>query len=158
MKAKYLPAILSLAVAAFSLRAETLACDLKALTPEQRKEHQKLSKDLASAVTGLRELPDGYTLQIDSAKLPLVGIAQWITVHLRPSESDPQMRELGALGVLASRLCELVPEMARLGTVKTLAENLFARPDEAAATGWKPSLVPAAGAKSRPALSGQITR
>jgi tetratricopeptide (TPR) repeat protein len=65
---------------------------------------------------------------------PVEGIAQWITVHLRPSESDPQMRELGALGVLASRLCELVPEMTRLGTVQTLAENLFARPDEAAAT------------------------
>jgi tetratricopeptide (TPR) repeat protein len=65
---------------------------------------------------------------------PVEGIAQWITVHLRPSESDPQMRELGALGVLASRLCELVPEMTRLGTtVQALAESLFARPDEAAA-------------------------
>jgi tetratricopeptide (TPR) repeat protein len=65
---------------------------------------------------------------------PVEGIAQWITIQVRPSESDPQMRELGALGVLASRLCEVVPAMTRLGTtVKTLAESLFARPDEAAA-------------------------
>ena len=72
-----------LAAAAVSLHAETFACDLKALTPEQRKEHQKLSRDLASAVSGLRELPDGYTLQINSAKLPLVAIAQWITLERR---------------------------------------------------------------------------
>ena len=83
MTAKYLGAILLLAGATVSVHAETFACDLKALTPEQRKEHQKLSKELASAVSGLRELPDGYTLQIDSTKLPLVGIAQWITLERR---------------------------------------------------------------------------
>jgi tetratricopeptide (TPR) repeat protein len=65
---------------------------------------------------------------------PVEGIAQWITVYLRPSESDPAMRDLGALGVLASRLCERVPAVTRLGTtVQKLAETLFARPDEAAA-------------------------
>ena len=66
---------------------------------------------------------------------PVEGIAQWITVFLRPSESDPQMRELGALGVLASRLCEIVPALTRLGTtVRSLAESLFTRPGDAAAT------------------------
>ena len=83
MKAQYLPIILGLAGAAVSLYAETFACNMKALTPEQRKEHQKLSKELDSAVTGLHELPDGYALQINSAKLPLVGIAQWITLERR---------------------------------------------------------------------------
>jgi tetratricopeptide (TPR) repeat protein len=65
---------------------------------------------------------------------PVEGIAKWITVHLHPSESDPAMRDLGALGVLASRLSERVPAIMRLGTtVRKLAETLFARPDEAAA-------------------------
>ena len=59
------------------------ASDLKALTPEQRKLHQKLSHDLASAVTMRRELPDGYTFRIDSAKMPVVDIAQWITFERR---------------------------------------------------------------------------
>src|SRR5947209_635852 len=79
----YLPIALTLAVAAVSLHAETFACDLKALTPEQRKLHQKLSHDLGSAVTGRRELPDGYTFRIDSAKMPVVDIAQWITFEHR---------------------------------------------------------------------------
>ena len=65
---------------------------------------------------------------------PVEGIAQWITVSLRPSESDPSMRELGALGVLASRLSERVPAIARIGSgVRKLAEALHARPEEAVA-------------------------
>jgi tetratricopeptide (TPR) repeat protein len=66
---------------------------------------------------------------------PVEGIAEWITVLLHPSESDPAMREQGALGVLASRLSERVPAIARLGTtVRELAESLSERPHEAAAT------------------------
>ena len=64
---------------------------------------------------------------------PVEGIAEWITVLLHPSESDPAMREQGALGVLASRLSERVPAIARLGTtVQELADSLCARPHEAA--------------------------
>ncbi len=63
---------------------------------------------------------------------PVEGIAEWITLLLHPTESDPVMREFGALGVLASRLCERVPAISRLGTtVPELAEALFARPQEA---------------------------
>jgi tetratricopeptide (TPR) repeat protein len=63
---------------------------------------------------------------------PVEGIAQWIPLLLHPSESDPALREFGALGVLASRLCERVPAIARLGTtVPELAEALFASPQEA---------------------------
>jgi tetratricopeptide (TPR) repeat protein len=60
---------------------------------------------------------------------PVEGIAQWITINLRPSESDPVMRDLGALGVLASRLCERVPAISRLGhTPAALASALSTRP------------------------------
>ncbi len=65
---------------------------------------------------------------------PVEGIAQWITVHRSPFESDPAMRELGAVAVLAARLSERIPALARLGSpVRALAEALFERADEAAA-------------------------
>jgi tetratricopeptide (TPR) repeat protein len=64
---------------------------------------------------------------------PVEGIAQWITVSLHPSESDPTMRGTGALGVLASLLSQHVPAIARVGTISQLAEELFSRPDAAAA-------------------------
>jgi tetratricopeptide (TPR) repeat protein len=65
---------------------------------------------------------------------PVEGIGQWITVQLRPSESDPAMRDQGALSVLALRLSERIPAITRLGTsVQELAEALFARPEQAAA-------------------------
>ncbi len=83
MKTKFLLTILSLAVAATSLRAEIFACDLKALTPEERKTHQKLSMGLGSAITARQELPDGYAFQIDSAKLPFVDVAQWMVFEHR---------------------------------------------------------------------------
>jgi tetratricopeptide (TPR) repeat protein len=63
---------------------------------------------------------------------PIEGIAQWISVLLRPSDSDPAMRAVGALGILALRLSECVPVLA--DTVETLAEALATRPAEAAAT------------------------
>jgi tetratricopeptide (TPR) repeat protein len=62
---------------------------------------------------------------------PVEGIAQWITLQLHPSESDPAMRGTGALGVLASMLCQHVPALTRLGTASELAEELFSRPDAA---------------------------
>jgi tetratricopeptide (TPR) repeat protein len=65
---------------------------------------------------------------------PIEGIALWSVVSLRPSESDPAMRELGPLGVLAVRLSERLPGIARLGTpVQKLAEMLSGRPAEAVA-------------------------
>jgi tetratricopeptide (TPR) repeat protein len=84
---------------------------------------------------------------------PVEGIAQWITMDLRPSESDPAMRDTGALGVLASMLTLYVPALARLGSTAQLAEELFSRPQaaiskiedakaaDAMAAGIEPSLI-----------------
>jgi tetratricopeptide (TPR) repeat protein len=64
---------------------------------------------------------------------PIEGVAQWLTFYLHPSESDPSMRDRGALGVLAARLCERVPAIAKLGTSeRELADALFEQPHEAA--------------------------
>ncbi len=65
---------------------------------------------------------------------PVEGIAQWLTVQLHPSESDPALREFGALGVLATRLSECIPSILRLGTVHEIAESLFSHPERAAST------------------------
>jgi tetratricopeptide (TPR) repeat protein len=64
---------------------------------------------------------------------PVEGIAQWLTVYLHPSESDPAMREFGALGVLAIRLNECIPSISRLGSVHQMADALFSSPTTAAA-------------------------
>ena len=63
---------------------------------------------------------------------PVEGIAQWISLHLHPSESDPATRGTGALGVLASMLRQCVPALVRLGTTAELADELFSRPGAAA--------------------------
>jgi len=63
---------------------------------------------------------------------PVEGIAQWISLHLHPSESDPATRGTGALGVLASMLRQRVPALTRLGSTAELADELFSRPDAAA--------------------------
>ena len=66
---------------------------------------------------------------------PIEGVAQWITFNLHPSESDPTLRDRGALGVLAARLCERVPAITEHGSsVRELADALFERPREAALT------------------------
>lgn len=83
MRIRFLLTFASLAVMATSLRAEIFACDLKALAPEERKTHQKLSMGLGSAITARQELPDGYTFQIDSAKLAFADVAQWIAFEHR---------------------------------------------------------------------------
>jgi tetratricopeptide (TPR) repeat protein len=65
---------------------------------------------------------------------PIEGVAQWITFHIHPADSDPATRERGALGVLAARLTENVPAIERLGTTAgALADELFKQPTAAAA-------------------------
>jgi tetratricopeptide (TPR) repeat protein len=62
---------------------------------------------------------------------PVEGIGQWITLEMRPSESDPALRDTGALGVLASMLIRDVPALASLGSTAQLAEELFSQPQAA---------------------------
>ena len=54
------------------------ACNLKALTPEQRTRHAKLSRDLLAGVTERRELPDGYSFRIHAA---LSDVGEWIAAE-----------------------------------------------------------------------------
>ena len=86
--------LLALAPASASSRPadEPLACRLDALSPVQRARHQKLTGLLERAVTGTRELPDGWELTLDLSRLPVdahgdpvcvVEIAEWMDLEAR---------------------------------------------------------------------------
>jgi len=75
-----------LLVSACAIAAETLppiACNMKALSSEQRKELEKLGGHAISAITTSRELSDGYAFRIDPAKASLIDVAQWLDLWRR---------------------------------------------------------------------------
>src|SRR5947209_3280460 len=57
------------------------ACNLKAFTPQQRSEHGKLGDRLMPAVATVRELKDGYSLQVDTSKVSVAEVAQWVDLE-----------------------------------------------------------------------------
>ena len=67
-----------LAALAASASDTRFACNLKALTPEQRTRHAKLTRDLLAGVTERRELTDGYAFRIHSA---LSDVGEWIALE-----------------------------------------------------------------------------
>jgi hypothetical protein len=75
-----------LLTSASALAAETLppiACNLKALTSEQRKQLDKLGAHVISAITTSRELTDGYAFRVDPVRASLMDVAQWLDVWRR---------------------------------------------------------------------------
>jgi len=52
-------------------------CNLKALTPPERAEHQQLTARLAEAVRATREVADGYAFEVDSTRISFVDLARW---------------------------------------------------------------------------------
>src|SRR6266852_144286 len=71
-------ALTLLAALAASAADTRFACNLKALTPEQRTRHAKLSRDLLAGVTERRELSDGYSFRIHTA---LSDVGEWIAAE-----------------------------------------------------------------------------
>lgn len=60
-----------------------IACNLKALTTEQRKQLDQRGGQVISAITSSRELQDGYAFRIDPAKASLMEVAQWLDLWRR---------------------------------------------------------------------------
>ena len=56
---------------------------MKALTLEQRKQLEQLSEHVISAISGSRELSNGYAFRVDPAKASLMDVAQWLDVWRR---------------------------------------------------------------------------
>jgi hypothetical protein len=81
--------ILMTAILAASIRpvlADSLppiACNLKALTSDQRKELAKIGAQVISAITGSRDLNDGYAFRVDPASASLKDVAEWLDLWRR---------------------------------------------------------------------------
>ena len=60
-----------------------IACDLNALTPAERERRRTLVGALARAIVGRAELDHGFELRVDSAKLDLPALAEWIALERR---------------------------------------------------------------------------
>jgi len=75
--------ILAAAVGLAQPREVPIACNLKALTASQRKELSRLGGVGVEAVVASKELPDGYSFQLDPARASLSDVAQWIDLWRR---------------------------------------------------------------------------
>ncbi len=60
-----------------------IACNLKALSSEERKQLEQVGAHVISAIAASRELPDGYAFRVDPAKAPLMDVAQWLDLWRR---------------------------------------------------------------------------
>ena len=71
---------------AYSIAADTvppIACNLKALTSEQRNELELLGGRAIAAIAESRDLKDGYAFRIDPAKESVVDVARWLDIWRR---------------------------------------------------------------------------
>lgn len=73
---------LSLIVVGTAMGADPpLACNMKAISAEQRPRYNDLVKRLRAAVQDRRELADGYIYKLDTKGIGLPEIAEWITLE-----------------------------------------------------------------------------
>lgn len=64
-------------------RPEPIACDLTALTPEQRDHHRQLFDALQRATEEVRELPDGYAFRYAGGDAMWLKAAEFVTLERR---------------------------------------------------------------------------
>ena len=68
------------------MHADTLppiACNLKALTSEQRKELAQIGQKVIAAINTSRELKSGYVFRVDPAQASIVDVAKWLDLWRR---------------------------------------------------------------------------
>lgn len=58
-----------------------IACNLKAISAAERPRYDHLIQRLRSAVQGRSEFPAGYSYLVDSRRVGLQDIAEWITME-----------------------------------------------------------------------------
>jgi hypothetical protein len=56
-----------------------LACDLSAISASDRPRYNELRRIAGAAVIGQRELADGLAIQIDTGRIALPQLAEWIS-------------------------------------------------------------------------------
>jgi hypothetical protein len=58
-----------------------LACNIQAMSAVQRPRYEELVSRVCSAMRDRRELPDGYDYLLDSAKITLPEVSEWIDME-----------------------------------------------------------------------------
>jgi len=58
-----------------------LACNIAAISPAERPRYNDLIKRLRTAIQQRNELSDGYTYTLDTQKITLPEVAEWITME-----------------------------------------------------------------------------
>lgn len=80
-----------------------LACDMTALTPEQRTRHLAATKRLLEHATR-KDLAGGYVFTIDRQQIPVPELAEWVADESRCCPAVDFHVELPASGPLTLRL------------------------------------------------------
>ena len=80
-----------------------LACNMNALTKEQRARHQAVTKRLLDHATR-KELADGYLFTIDRAQVSVAELAEWVADESRCCPAVDFHVELPAFGPLTLRM------------------------------------------------------
>src|SRR5689334_4597892 len=86
MKTKQRLALALIAASALLAGAQTeppIACNLKALTAQQRKDLRSAGEHVISAISASRDLPDGYAFRVDPGKASLTDVARWLDLWRR---------------------------------------------------------------------------
>ncbi len=93
------------------MASSTLACNLKAISAVQRPRYDDLVRLVRVAMRALRELPDGYSYSLDSAKITEQEVFEWIAmerlccpfinVQLEVAREVPRLTMRGPEGVKA---------------------------------------------------------
>jgi hypothetical protein len=86
MNSKTFRVIASLVAFGCLLRSDgvpPIACNLKALTSDERKQLTAVGGHVISAITVSRELNDGYSFRVDSARASLTDVAKWLDLWRR---------------------------------------------------------------------------
>lgn len=52
------------------------ACNLKVFRPEERRQHIKLTHEIMAAIVAHQELAEGYSFQLDTAKVSVLEVAE----------------------------------------------------------------------------------
>jgi hypothetical protein len=76
----------ALAASMSALPEETvppIACNLKALTSDQRKDLRKIGERVIAAIDSSRELNDGYAFHVDPRQASVIDVAQWLDLWRR---------------------------------------------------------------------------
>jgi hypothetical protein len=60
-----------------------IACDLNALTPEERDRRQMFLNAVERTIVGRCELASGFELRFDAARLDLAALGEWIALERR---------------------------------------------------------------------------